>query len=686
MTRFLSKLSIFVIIKITLLKLFCPERSEGTLNLNVFLALVDPIARMLPYHMADRLEDIIAIKKQKLANIKQAGVEPYPSQTSRTHTNQQALDDFDALNEKTITLVGRIRSWRDMGKITFTHIEDGTGKIQVLFKATDFDNSNDNNNYNFFVKNFDVGDFIEVTGKLFKTKTGEKTLQATSYKLLAKSLLPLPSEHFGIQDEEQKLRQRYLDILTNPQTKELFIKKAKFWGSMRQFLLDKGFLELEMPILEDTVGGAEAKPFITHHNALDRDFYLRISLELPLKKMLVAGYEKIFEIGRIFRNEGIDTEHLQDYTQMEFYWAYSDFEQLMEFSREMYQFVIGKTFGTLKITSRGQTVDFGGNWEKVSYVEIFKKHTGIDLMAADDDVLKKYCDKQHIKYESFAGRGRLIDLIFKKVREHIPSDKPVFLVEQPIELEPLAKRDPKNPKLVQRMQILAFGTELGKGFGELNDPLDQRSRFEEQMELRAAGDEEAQMIDEGYVQAMEYGMPPATGIGVSERLFSVLCGRSIRETVIFPPMKESGAAPEKSKDTKIAVAVINKRAGLESWQELNTVAHLNAELGIHQGKKLLMQEDIETKDGEKIKLNIQHAIMIKTAGSSSELQKLSADGKKAGLEVSEFIREMIETTDDKKVIASAKTKNLSDVEFLGVLVFGKKSDVEKLTSDFTLYK
>jgi lysyl-tRNA synthetase class 2 len=292
-----------------------------------------------------------------------------------------------------------------------------------------------------------------------------------------------------------------------------------------------------MPVLEATVGGAEAKPFITHHNALGRDFYLRISLELPLKKMLVAGYEKVFEIGRIFRNEGIDTEHLQDYTQMEFYWAYGDFEKLMDFCREMYQFVIKETFGSLEITSRGQKVDWSGKWEKVSYVELFKKYTKIDLMSATDDELKEYCDKNHVKYEDFSGRGRLIDLIFKKVREHIPSGKPVFLVDQPVELEPLAKRDPKNPKLVQRMQIFAYGTELGKGFGELNDPQDQRARFEEQMNLRKAGDVEAQMLDEDYIQAMEYGMPPAAGVGISERLFAVLADKSIRETVIFPPMK-----------------------------------------------------------------------------------------------------------------------------------------------------
>jgi lysyl-tRNA synthetase class 2 len=484
--------------------------------------------------MADRLEDIVKFRREKLDRIKQVGMDPYPSQSERTHTNIQALAQFDELQGQEIVLVGRVRSLRTMGKIAFAHIEDGTAKIQVLLKEEVLGSES----FAFGVENLDIGDFLEAAGTLFTTKTGEKTLEVKRYAVLAKSLLPLPSEHYGLEDEEVRLRKRYLDILLNPETKELFVKKAKFWNSMRAFLEERGFLHMDMPILEPIPGGAEAKPFITHHNALDRDFYLRISLELPLKKMLVAGYEKVFEIGRIFRNEGIDTEHLQDYTQMEFYWAYASFEEMMNLIREMYQKVIMDTFGSLQITARGQTVDWSGEWKKVSYVGIFKEHTGIDLNAADRTQLMAYADKQGIKYEPYAGKGRLIDLIFKKIRQNIPSDKPVFLVDQPIELEPLAKRDPKNPKLVQRMQILAFGTELGKGFGELNDPIDQRLRFEEQAALREKGDEEAQMLDESYVEAMEYGMPPAAGFGLSERLFGILADRSIREIVVFPPMKE----------------------------------------------------------------------------------------------------------------------------------------------------
>ncbi len=483
--------------------------------------------------MNERLDDIINHRKIKLENLRAGGMEPFPSETARTHSNLEAIEQFDSLQNQSVTLAGRVRSMRGMGKLLFLHIDDGTGRLQVLLKSDDLGDKK----FAFFVDNFDLGDFVEATGTLFITKTGEKTLQATDYKMLAKGLRPIPSEHFGIEDVELKLRKRYLDILLDSETKQLFVKKNKFWQSIRNFLSERGFLEMDMPILESTPGGAEAEPFVTHHNALDRDFYLRISLELPLKKMLVAGYEKVFEIGRVFRNEGISTTHLQDYTAMEFYWAYGDFEKLQKFLQEMYQYVLQETFGTLQITSDGMTCDWSGDWQQVNYIDLFKEHTGLDLESCSDDDLKAYAKGQHIKVEDFAQRGRLIDLIFKTVRKNISTDKPVFLVNQPVELEPLAKRDPNNPKVVQRLQIVAYGTELGKGFGELNDPLDQRSRFEDQMKLREAGDSEAQMLDEDYLEAMEYGMPPAAGFGLSERLFSVLTDKSIRETVIFPPMK-----------------------------------------------------------------------------------------------------------------------------------------------------
>ncbi|GAC1412298.1 MAG: lysine--tRNA ligase [Candidatus Doudnabacteria bacterium] len=481
-----------------------------------------------------RIEDIIDFRKKKLEALKAQGIDPYPSSTTRDTTTAEAIENYDQLfaESKKITVAGRIRSLRTQGKIAFANIEDQSGKLQIFFKSDILEDKFK------LLEFFDLGDFIEASGVMFKTKTEAQTLEVQDFRMLSKSLRPLPSEHYGLADLEIRLRQRYLDLLMNPEVKEMFVKKSKFWAAMQKFLVDRDFLQVEAPVLEAVAGGAEAEPFVTHHNALDRDFFLRIALELPLKKLIVGGYEKVFEIGRIFRNEGISTTHLQDYTQMEFYWAYADFDMLKKLLQEMYQYVIKETFGTLKLSSDGVEVDWSGDWQDVDYFEVFKKYTGIDLDIASEQDLKKYADGQKIKYESFVGRGRLIDLIFKKVRAQMPADKPVFLVNQPIELEPLAKRDPKNPKVVQRLQILAYGTELGKGFGELNDPVDQRQRFEDQMKLREQGDTEAQKLDEDYLEAMEYGMPPLAGFGLSERLFAVLMDKSVRETVIFPPMKD----------------------------------------------------------------------------------------------------------------------------------------------------
>ena len=484
--------------------------------------------------MSEKTEELRKVRIQKLEQLKQAGIDPYPVRSNRTHTVQDAVENFDSLSEtKTqVILDGRIRSIRTHGKLTFGNLEDQSGSIQFLLRADALGEES--------FKQFelmDMGDFLEIAGNLTLSKTGEKTLEVSSYRLLAKSLRPLPMEHFGLKDLETRLRKRYLDLAINRETRDLFVKKSVFWKTIRQFLEAKGFMEVEMNVLEQVPGGAEAEPFVTHHNALDRDFYLRISLELPLKKLIVGGFERVFEIGRIFRNEGISTEHLQDYMQMEFYWAYAEYEELMDMTRELYQAIVQNVTGGLKTVYDNKEIDWSGEWPKVRYFDVFKEKTGLDLNSVSDDELRDYAKSEKIKIEKNQGRGRLIDLIYKKkVRPSLV--KPCFLINPPVEIEPLAKKDPNNPKEVQRMQILAGGTELGKGFTELNDPLDQRERFEQQMKLREKGDKEAQMLDEDYVEAMEYGMPPTAGFGLSERLFAVIMDKSVRETVIFPPMKE----------------------------------------------------------------------------------------------------------------------------------------------------
>ncbi|KKW48338.1 MAG: Lysine-tRNA ligase [Parcubacteria group bacterium GW2011_GWA1_59_11] len=478
------------------------------------------------------LEDLISERRKKLEKLKQAGIDPYPLRVKRTALISEALGKFAALlkSKKKISVAGRLLGLRDQGNLIFADIEDASGRIQAVLKRDDL------KDFALWKDVLDRGDFVSVTGTIFKTKRGEKSIAAREVQMLAKSLRPLPSTWYGLEETEVRLRERYLDLLLNPETRELFRKKDVFWNAFRDILKKEGFLEVELPVLEALPGGAEAEPFRTHHNALDTDFYLRISLELPLKKLLVGGYEGVFEIGRIFRNEGIDKEHLQDYTQLEFYWAYRDYRDLMKLLERMYKEVIKKTTGGLATEYEGQKINWGKKWGVVDYVDAFREANKLDPLSATEADLRKRAAELRLEFDKTMGKGRLIDLIYKKtVRPKLI--EPCFLIDPPVEIEPLAKRSERDPRRVERLQIMAAGTELGKGFSELNDPLDQRARFEEQMKLRAAGDKEAQFLDEDFLAALEYGMPPAAGFGVSERLFAILMGKSVRETVFFPLMR-----------------------------------------------------------------------------------------------------------------------------------------------------
>ncbi len=478
------------------------------------------------------LDLIIEERKKKLKEIREKGINPYPEKAKKTMPVAEAIKSFASLSrsKKKVYFTGRIRSLRDQGGVFFLDLSDESGSIQGVFKKDNIDD------FDFWKKNLDSGDFIELSGPLFKTKKGQKSVESKSIKLIGKSLRPLPVDFYGLQDVETRLRKRYLDIILDSKVKDLFIKKSRFWGTFRSVLLENGFLEVETPVLESVPGGAEAEPFRTHHNALDTDYYLRISLEITLKKLLVAGYEKIFEIGRIFRNEGIDAEHLQDYTQLEFYWAYADYNDLMKFIEKMYKKVIKNTCSGLITESKGQKINWGGKWPKVDYYQIFKEKSGLDLEKATTEELFHKAVAENLKPDHSLGRGRIIDILFKKLAR--PGlVQPCFLVDPPADIEPLAKRIPNAPHKVARFQVLAAGTELGKGFSEANDPVDQRERFEEQMKLREKGDVEAQQLDEDFLEALEYGMPPAAGFGISERLFAVLMDKPIRETVFFPLMR-----------------------------------------------------------------------------------------------------------------------------------------------------
>lgn len=476
------------------------------------------------------MNKVISEKQDRLVKLKKIN-NPFPSQVKRTHLISEVLSKFSTLQSANIYLAGRLMNKREHGKLIFGNLLDESGEIQLVFQQDKLGIDNFKK-----LKNIDVADILQINGEVFTTQKGEKSILVQNFTMLAKAVEPLPEKWHGIKDEETRYRKRYLDILLNRDLKDMFQKKALFWQNMRNFLIARGFLEVETPVLEATPGGADANPFITHHNALDIDLYLRISMgELWQKRLMVAGLGKTFEIGRQFRNEGIDAEHLQDYSQMEFYMSYANYEDTMKIVEELYKYVIKNTFHTLKFKIKNFEINFDQSWIKIDYIATVKKELGIDLLKSSDEELKNKCQELKISIEKNAGRGRLMDSLWKVVRKKITG--PVFLINHPVEVSPLAKRKADNPQLVERYQVIIAGSEVGNGYTELNDPLDQAERFLEQAKMREAGDAEAQMHDQDFVEALEHGMPPTSGFGVSERLFSFLMNKPVRECVLFPLLR-----------------------------------------------------------------------------------------------------------------------------------------------------
>ena len=479
------------------------------------------------------LEELRSERLKKLKVLRDGGYNPYPAQTEINTSIEEAVFNFEYFVEKGGEIItgGRIIALRRQGGLIFVDLFDNGTKIQVLLKEDTLGRT-----FELLADTVDIGDFIQVSGKLITTKRGEKTIEAEGWKILTKSLRPLPDQWSGLQDEDERLRKRYLDILTNPEVRAIIEKRSIFWKTIRNFLLERGFIEVDTPVLENIPGGAEAKPFITHHNALDMDVYLRIAPELWLKRLMVAGFSKVFEIGRNFRNEGMDAEHAQDYTAMEFYWAYADYEKGMILIEELYKEIAEKTFGTLQFNIKGFEVDLARYWERYDYTQTILDKTGIDIGKADLAEIEIKLKELGVKYDKKGfNLNRAIDNLWKYCRKQIAG--PGFLINVPVMMEPLAKRSDRDPNLVQRFQVILAGSENGKGFSELNDPIDQLGRFEDQMKLREAGDDEAQMQDDDFVEALEYGMPPTCGFGLSERVFSFLLDKPIREAQIFPLMR-----------------------------------------------------------------------------------------------------------------------------------------------------
>ena len=494
------------------------------------------------------LNQLRKVRREKLANLQEAGADPFVITTyDQTHHAQEIKDRYDELEGQEVSIAGRMMAKRVMGKASFCNVQDLSGNIQV-YVARDFVGDEE---YKAF-KKFDIGDIVGVVGTVFTTKMGEISVHATKVTLLSKSLQILPEKFHGLTDRDLIYRQRYVDLIMNAESKDVFIKRSRIIAAIRKFLGEKGFLEVETPMLVSNAGGAAARPFETHFNALDEDFKLRISLELYLKRLIVGGLERVYEIGRVFRNEGLDTRHNPEFTLMELYQAYTDYNGMMDLTEEMFRYVAQEVLGSAKIEYNGVVMDLGKPFERITMIDAVKKYADIDWNTVETlEDARKIADERGVEYEERHKKGDILSLIFEEFVE----DKliqPTFLMDHPIEISPLTKKKPGNPDYVERFEMFMNGWEMANAYSELNDPIDKRERFKAQEEALAAGDEEANTTDEDFLNALEIGMPPTGGIGYGiDRMVMLLTGATaIRDVLLFPTMKTlGGSANENPADT-----------------------------------------------------------------------------------------------------------------------------------------
>jgi len=483
----------------------------------------------------ENYNDLVRVRREKLAALQEAGQDPFEiTKYDVTYHSADVKDQYDALEGKEVSIAGRMMAKRIMGKASFCQVQDLKGTIQVYVAR---DNIGEEA-YAAFKKD-DIGDIVGVKGTVFKTKTGEISIHASEFTLLTKSLQPLPEKFHGLTNVDARYRQRYVDLITNPVSKDTFIKRSKIISTIRKFLDAQGFIEVETPMLVSNAGGAAARPFETHFNALDEDFKLRISLELYLKRLIVGGLERVYEIGRVFRNEGLDTRHNPEFTLMELYQAYTDYHGMMDLTENMYRYVAKEVLGTTTITYNGVEMDLGKPFERITMLDAVKKYSGVDFNNIHTlEEARAVADEHHVEYEDRHKKGDILNLFFEEfVEEHLV--QPTFVMDHPVEISPLTKRKPDNPDYVERFEFFMNGWEMANAYSELNDPIDQRARFAAQEEQFAAGDDEANHTDEDFLNALEIGMPPTGGIGYGiDRMCMLLTdSAAIRDVLLFPTMK-----------------------------------------------------------------------------------------------------------------------------------------------------
>ena len=517
----------------------------------------------------EQLSEQNRIRREKLKALQEAGKDPFRiTHFERTHQSRQIVEQFDSLEGQEVVIAGRMMSRRVMGKASFAHVQDKFGQIQIYVRREDVGEEN----YAGF-KAWDIGDIIGVKGTAFRTKTGEVSVHATEVTLLSKSLQVLPEKYHGLTNVDQRYRQRYVDLITNSESRDVFTKRSAIIREIRNFLDGRGFMEVETPILVANAGGAAARPFETHYNALDEDVKLRISLELYLKRLIVGGLERVYEIGRVFRNEGVDTRHNPEFTLMELYQAYTDYKGMMELTESMFRHLARKICGSAVITYNDTVIDMEKPFTRLTMIEAVKMYSGVDFtdIRSDEDA-KKAADEHHVEYEARHKRGDIINLFFEKYCEE-KMIQPTFIMDHPVEISPLTKKKPEDPSLVERFELYIYGREMCNAYSELNDPIDQRERFRAQEELFAAGDDEANHTDEDFLNALEIGMPPTGGIGYGiDRLVMLLTNaQSIRDVLLFPTMKSLDSDKKVSKEASAPAAAAQAAPVVEEKIDFSNV-------------------------------------------------------------------------------------------------------------------
>jgi lysyl-tRNA synthetase class 2 len=661
------------------------------------------------------LKDFRDERLRKLADIKALGINPYPAESLRTHTIETIRAQFNELENHNVTTVGRIVAIRKFGKLAFIVIKDGSAEtLQLFIRATETPVRPNRANSELAMPDeiglLDTGDFIEATGPVIKTQTGEVSVSVSRLKLLTKALRPMPSVQEGFTDKEQRLRRRYIDTNVNEEVRQRYIRRSAFWQATRDFLLKEGFLEVNVPVLEHTTGGADANPFVTHMDALDQNFYLRISHELPLKRLIGAGYERVFDIGPRFRNENYSDEHLPEHIAFESYGAYQDYEVGMDLYERQMKEVALATWGTLQFENvNGFSVNLDSKWPVVKYADIMKEKFDVDVFSPDIAQLKAVLRENKVDFDEDINANRAMDSVWKIIRRE--SAGPFWLVHEPVAISPLAKQDPNDPRVTQRFHPVIAGTEMGNGYSELNDPVDQLNRFLEQQSMRDAGDTEAQMLDIDFVEMLEYGMPPACGWSYSERFFWAFEGVSAREGVPFPQMRyevdevtralypqidfthtkpavsnmtETKQSRAEQDFSKRLVSVVRK--DLEPWRVVNAVGHMQAVLGSKITNEALTSGlSFVSSDGIELPRNSQYPIITMRA-DEKELRKLLDKIHTEKLVHHVFIKEMQDTTDDDEIVELLKNKPMAETEVYGVSFWATNEDADRLTKGLQLWR